>query len=147
MSIAEQLQIEPCWRIAEGESDGQAVLIRLRCNIENAVAHASLGTCVQLTLLFPEDIDTTRLDEEQSGFLDEMENVFIDEVETDALGLCVLVYNMGRQVDYTYYVGELQPFIDFISNYQLEGVELSLGSDEEADWTSYRDMYQGIIDS
>lgn len=147
MSIAAQFKIEPQWRLAEGESDGQAVLIRLRCNIEAAVAHADLAICVQLTLAFPEGIDTTRLAEEQSSFLEELEEVFIDAVEEQGLGLCTLVYNIGTQVDYTYYVSDVQPFVDFISNYQIEGVDLSMGSEEEADWVSYKEMYQGIIDS
>lgn len=147
MSISETIGIEPQWRLAEGEVEGQAVLIRLRCNIEAAVAHEGLGTCIQFTVAFPEDVETTQLDEEKAAFLEELESVFIDQIEEQGIALCCLIYNIENQVDYTFYADTLQPFVDFVSDYQVEGVEMSVGSAEEPDWNSYREMYQGIMDN
>ncbi len=146
MSIADQFSINPSWRQAEGETDGNAVLIRVRNDIEAAVGAEGLPVCMQLTVSFPEDVNCTALDEEQSGFIEEFETIVIDEIEEKGLALCCLVYNIQNQIDYTFYGKDVEAFIAHVSEYDFEGVELSVGSEEEPDWTSYREMYQGIIE-
>ena len=146
MRIADQFKISPSWRQAEGETDGQPVLIRVRNDIEAAVGAEGLPVCMQLTVSFPEEVNCTALDEEQAGFIEEFETIVIDEIEEKGLALCCLVYNIQNQIDYTFYGKDVEAFIAHVSEYDFDGVELSVASEEEPDWSSYRDMYQGIID-